>query len=319
MIGRTVIAVAGIEAVLTAVTVTTALDIYAHRRVEELGGVNIWGYRGAVAPQRQPNDIRIEVVGGTRAFGWGEPAGSLGSQIRRLMLLAIDRPGAVVRPVTVVSVGRLGALPDSYPAVIEHYAYLQPDIICIYDDLGVRGSEPTERSAVFELTGYAPALPVVLAEKGKAWRYGSVSRGYTSTSASSTASAAKQLAGVAFEATGEGLGAADAGAARLFRSEPAAAPYADAMMASIEAARRRAHAVVLVLSPAETPEQQHNAAALRPRLPDTAGAPWLRIVDLDSEPRLRRDDLRYDGWNYSGVATTIAAEHITPAVLRFVQ
>src|SRR5262249_31981003 len=159
MIGRIAIAVASIEAVLTAVTVTIALDIYAHRRVEELGGVNMWGYRGAVAPQRQPNDIRIEVVGGTRAYGWGEPAGSLGSQIRRLMMLAIDRPGAVVRPVTVVNVGRLGALPDSYPAAIEHYAYLQPDIICIYDDLGVRGGEPAERSAIFELTSYAPALP----------------------------------------------------------------------------------------------------------------------------------------------------------------
>src|SRR5262249_47544795 len=88
MIGRTAIVVAAVEAVLTAVTVTIALDIYAHRRVDELGGVNMWGYRGAVAPQRQPNDIRVEVVGGTRAYGWGEPAGSLGSQIRRLMLLA---------------------------------------------------------------------------------------------------------------------------------------------------------------------------------------------------------------------------------------
>src|SRR5262249_30161444 len=65
MIGRTAIIVAGVEAVLTALTVTVGLDIYAHRRVEEVGGVNVWGYRGAVAPQRQPNDIRIVVVGGT--------------------------------------------------------------------------------------------------------------------------------------------------------------------------------------------------------------------------------------------------------------
>ncbi|HMF98153.1 MAG TPA: hypothetical protein VKE96_27820 [Vicinamibacterales bacterium] len=319
MIGRAVIAVAIVEAVLTAVMVTIALDIYAHRRVEEFGGVNIWGYRGAVAPQRQQNDIRIEVVGGTRAYGWGEPAGSLGSQIRRLMLLAIDRPGAVVRPVTVVNVGRLGALPDSYPGVIEHYAYLQPEIICIYDDLGVRGGEPAERSAIFELTGYAPALPVVLAEKGKAWRYGTVSRGYSLPSGSSSTSGPTRIAGTALEAVGDGLAAVDAGAARLLRSAPAAGPYADAMMTAIDAAHRRAQAVILVLSPAETPGQRHNAAALRQRLPDAAAASWLRIVDLDTEPRLRRDDLRYDGWNYGGVATTIAAEHVTPAVLSFIQ
>src|SRR4029077_18373897 len=36
---------------------------------------------------------------------------------------------------------------------------------------------------------------------------------------------------------------------------------------------------------------------------------------LDGEPRLRRGDLRYDGWNYGGASTTVAAEHITPAVL----
>src|SRR5262249_39830066 len=51
MIGRPAIIVAGVEAVLTALTVTVGLDIYAHRRVEGLGGVNIWGYRGVVAPQ----------------------------------------------------------------------------------------------------------------------------------------------------------------------------------------------------------------------------------------------------------------------------
>src|SRR5262249_50799752 len=156
--------------------------------------------------------------------GWGEPAGSLGSQIRRLMLLAIDRPGAVVRPISVVSVGRPGVLPDSYPAVIEHYADLQPDIVCIHDDLGVRGGRPARRSAIFEVSGYAPALPVVLAEKGKAWR---------------SASAPRRIAGAALQAIGDGLAAADAAAARLLRSESGAtAPYADAIIASIDAAHR---------------------------------------------------------------------------------
>ena len=53
MIGRTVLAVAAAEAVMVVMTVTVALDIYAHRRVENLGGVNVWGYRGPVAAERR--------------------------------------------------------------------------------------------------------------------------------------------------------------------------------------------------------------------------------------------------------------------------
>ena len=328
MIGRTAIAVACVEAVLIAATAIVALDISAHHRVEDVDGLNMWGYRGRVALRRQPNEVRVEVVGGTRAFGWGERGSSLASQIRRLMLLAIDRPGAPARSVIVVNVGRLGALPDSYPAAIDHYAYLRPDIVCIYDDLGVRGAAPPARSAIFETTGYAPALPMVLSEKGRAWRAGSVARSDAGGPAGPESSAAKRLAGAALESIGDTLSAADARAARWLRSDDGvrgdgarAVPaseraYADAMLAAIETAHRRARAVVVVLSPAETAEQPVNAAALRSRL---TAAPWLRIVDLDVEPRLRRADLRYDGWNYNGVATTITAEHITPAVLASLQ
>ena len=82
-----------------------------------------------------------------------------------------------LRPVVVLNLGRLGGLPDSYPTTIEHYSYLKPDYICLYDDLGVRGAVPTGgTSGVFELTGYAPALPLVLREKGMVWRYGDVKR-----------------------------------------------------------------------------------------------------------------------------------------------
>ena len=323
MIGRTAAAVAAVEAVLIAATAIIALDIYAHHRVEDVGGLNMWGYRGRVALRRQPNEVRVEVVGGTRAFGWGEPGSSLASQIRRLMLLAIDRPGAPARPVTVVNVGRLGALPDSYPATLEHFAYLRPDIVCIYDDLGVRGAVPT-RSAVYDLTGYMPALPLVVDEKGKLWRTGAVARGYDSDPAAVVVPAPKRLAGASLEAAGEAMAVTDAAAARWLGSGSRAradqasdGSYVDSMLTSIDSAHRHAAAVVVVLSPAEMPMQQRNAAALRTRLPEAA--PWLRVVDLDAEPRLRRGDLRYDGWNYGGAATTVAAEHITPAVLEFIR
>jgi hypothetical protein len=297
--------IAAAEAVAVVGTMLLAFDIYAHKRVEELGGVNIWGYRGAVAAQRQPDEIRIVVVGGTRAFGWGQPGSALGSQIRRLIMLAIDRPGARLQPVTVINLGRLGALAGSYPATLDRYGYLQPDIICIYDDLGVRGAEPSDgMSGVFELTGYAPILPLVLREKGTALK---LTSGF----------GPRRLAGSVLAATGSGLAAVDRAAARVLARPPAAsAPYADAMMAAIDAAHRHARSVLVAVSVAETAEQVENRRALMARLPSVPGAAeWLRYVDLGTDPRLHGDRLRLDGWNYGGDGTTIVAEAMTPAFL----
>ena len=288
--GKWTLRVAVVQALALAATLTLALDMYAHKRVEDLDGVNFWGYRGPVAAQRRPNEIRVVVVGGTRAFGWGHSSPILASQLRRLILLTTDRPGSALRPVTVINLGRLGALPDSYAGTLDHFSYLQPDYICIYDDLGMRGTGPNESaSAVFALTGYAPVLPRVLREKGMAW-------------------------------LGAGLGAADRVAARpLARRDDRPAPYGDAMIAAIEAAHRYAHGVVVAVSPADTAAQAGNLRVLTARLRGNAGsAPWLRFVDLGAEARLRGDALRRDGWNYDGVGTTVVAEQITPALLSLI-
>ncbi len=314
--------VAVVQAFALAATLTVALDMYAHKRVEDLGGVNFWGYRGPVAAQRRPNEIRVVVVGGTRAFGWGQPSPVLASQLRRLVLLTTDRPGSVLKPVTVINLGRPGALPDSYAGTLDHFSYLRPDYICIYDDLGMRGAGPDEgASVVFALTGYAPVLPLVLREKGMAWRRGGVSQGSGDAGqARAVASPLRRVADSTIEALGAGLGAADRVAARpLARRDDRPAPYADAMIAAIEAAHGHAHGVVVAVSPADATEQAENLRALTARLRGTAGsAPWLRFVDLGAEARLRGDALRLDGWNYGGVGTTVVAEQITPALLSLI-
>ena len=89
------------------------VDMAAHRKVERLGGVNIWGYRGPVMRQPLPNEIRIAVAGGDFAFGWGVAASeTLVYGIRQLVALEIDRPGRPLRPVTAVNLGAAG--PVSY-------------------------------------------------------------------------------------------------------------------------------------------------------------------------------------------------------------
>src|SRR4051794_13176546 len=86
------------EAVLIAATMTVALDIYAHQRVQAVGGVNVWGYLGPVARARAAREIRVAIVGGTRAFSWGQPGSGLTTELQRQIMLTTDRPGRELRP-----------------------------------------------------------------------------------------------------------------------------------------------------------------------------------------------------------------------------
>jgi hypothetical protein len=327
----------GVEVAAIAVVLTVALDMRAHARVETQGGVNVWGYRGPVAHQRQPNEIRVVVVGGTRAFGWGLPASALVAEIRRVIMLTTDRRGAALRPVVVINLGRMGALPASYPETIEHYSYLRPDFICLYDDLGVSGGSATSgtggTSAVFELTGYAPALPLALREKGLVWRFGEVRSGYVPVGLrpGGGISLVRSAAGLLIQTVGDTLDTADRLAARILArhrdlpdrrtgTDVDAAAYSEAMMKAIATAHAAARGVVVVLSPPETGQQAANRRALDGDLAPAAGAePWLRVVDLGIDARLAADvTLRIDDWNYASAGVALVANRIAPALVSLI-
>src|SRR5262245_49570518 len=59
---------------VVAVAGVLAIDVYLHKRTEDLAGVNIWGYRGATVGRKQPGETRIALLGGSTAFGYGLPA-----------------------------------------------------------------------------------------------------------------------------------------------------------------------------------------------------------------------------------------------------
>jgi hypothetical protein len=329
---KTTLVLLALEAIAIAAVLLVALDLREHGRVAPLAGVNEWGYRGPVAHQKKPNEVRTVVIGGTRAFGWGQAASALVGEVRRVVMLTTDRPGAPDRPIVVLNLGRLGAAPASYPDTLGHYAYLHPDYVCLYDDLGVAGGAPTSgtdgTSGVFLLTGYAPALPMVAREKGMLWQFGDVRSGYVSAAErrGPPVPFVRRTAGALLESIGHLLDAADRGLARLIGSAPGAEArprdaigYADNMMSAIDAAHRSARGVVVVLSPAETAPQQANRAALDARLASFSGATWLRIVDLGAEPGLASEPaLRIDGWNYSSDGIARAANAIAPALLSLI-
>jgi hypothetical protein len=324
------VAVLALEAVAAAIVLTVALDIWAHTRVEPFGGVNVWGYRGPVAKQKLPNEIRVEIVGSTRAFGWGAPASAVASQLRRVIMLTTDQRGREFRPITVINLGRMGILPDAYPSTMQHFSYLRPDYICLYDDLGVRGAPFTDgTSAVFALTGYAPILPLFLREKGMTWRYGDVSRGYANVESQRppSTSVVKSAAGRTLEAAGSTLGAADRFGARMIGSpQPSASArdestgsYVEEMMTAIDAAHGHARGVVVAVSPADTEAQAQRLSALKARLAGQINsATWFRFVELGLDAPLRDGAVRIDGWNYSSAGITVAAELLAPAVLSLI-
>jgi hypothetical protein len=310
-----------VQIIALACLTLVALDLYAHKRVDAVAGMNIWGYRGAVAHQKQPREIRLVVIGGARAFGLGMPASwTVATVVRQQVMLAIDRPGGEVRDMVSLTLARPGALPDSYSSTLEHFAYLAPDFICIYDDLGVGGAAlPEERSGLFARAGYWPALPIALQEKGMSWQFGSVSAGYVrDNSSATTAGWASRAAGAVVEFAGDTLSAIDRTAARPASPHQADNPerYATELMRAVDLALKMSRGVVVAVSPAEVPRQVANAATLLPRLRDRAAADMrLRLVDLADEPLLRDASQRLDGWNFGGDAIGATAKKIAPALI----
>jgi hypothetical protein len=284
---RTLAIAIAAQALLAAVVGLVVLDMRAHNRVEELGGVNVWGYRGTELGRKRAHEVRIAVFGGDLAFGWGvRPTETLAHYAGRLVSVELNRPGRPSRPVTPIVAAARGMGPADFAGWMEHFRGLAIDVILLVPDDPARRLDegrflPDRHSALFAATGYSPILPLVLREKAE--RTGST------------------LLGVA---------------ARLLESadvEASPAPHAgEAASDSLRDALRSAQQVsrigtVLVLPP-------HWNAPL-----DVVETPRLRIVRLDADPELRNPGLRLDGYHFSAGGHSRAAVSVAPAVLDLIQ
>jgi hypothetical protein len=293
-----------LEALLLAGIGVTALDMRAHSRVENLGGVNIWGYRGPVLPAKRANEVRVAIVGGDLAFGWGvAPTETLAPYVRRLVALEIEIPGAAGRNVTATTAGAMGLAPAEYAGWLAHVAFLQSDVVClVIDPPDHAGSDnvflPDRGSLAFRRFGYSPILPLVLQEKGAL-----------------VGSRAVRSAGVMLAAIDDRL------SDRRAAANPAMSgiDYLNAIDEAARAGLRVAAAGVVIVVPAPVggaADFSPVAAELSSRFDRQRR---VRVVDLGRDPRLRAASLRLDGFNLGAAGHSLTAELVSPPVVELIR
>jgi hypothetical protein len=155
-------------AVVLALALLVAADIFVHRRQESVNGVNIWGYRGPVIRQKAREEIRLAVLGGSTAFG-RELTGSMPAYLQDYLNNERLRGDASFRsaaPITVVNLASPYDHVAAFEATLDDYAWLQDDVVCLYigHDDAVPSADAARsgwrrQSAIFRWSGYLPALP----------------------------------------------------------------------------------------------------------------------------------------------------------------
>lgn len=281
-------AILTVQAVVLSMLLVLAADLYAHKRVELVGGVNIWGYRGAVARQRVAGETRILYIGGTRAYGYGTTADGTIAAALEWNLTTHTR-----QKVTVINAARLGATSADYAAMIERHASFQPDIIVLYDDLGYATTRPRLSRITANARGYEPILPLVLQEKGWMMRQ--------------SGSGVRHAIGGAVQAVGDSLMRIES-----YTPQPTHG-YVDSMLAAVDAAVTRT-TVLVVFDPPAGNAQLQNLIAMRQGIA-ARGSSQLTLLELSD---VARADELLDGYNYGAVARGRVMTAIEVALLPIV-
>ena len=149
------------------------LDLYLHKRYEKRWGLNVWGYRGPVVGPKQPGEIRIVVLGGSTALGFGLPAHqALPAYLEQKLDSRHRRGGAPA--VSVVNLAYNGEGAYSFIYTLRAYEYLGYDVAVLYtgvNEIGRNTQVFRHADPVFRVTGYDFMLPRFLHERALFVRY----------------------------------------------------------------------------------------------------------------------------------------------------
>lgn len=317
-----------------------AADLLLHQRAERSAGLNRWGYRGPVAGRKQPGELRVVMLGGSTAFGYGV---TWDEAIPARLERTLNEPGARP-PARVINLGFNNEGAYSFLPTLQDYDSLDYDLVVLYEgyndlmgDGGPNRSVYRHESVVFRTTGYFPILPLWLSEKAKTLRYGSLeaayeaARGNGSTTtvfrpglASRTSASALEAAESVSTALGKQLG--------RFSAQPSAAPhaseagcatpwshYCDSVFAAAKHVADLGKAVAIVAQPLLGDAGRAHHRAQQQALADMvrrkfSGNPRVRYVDLTGVLELETSPHAFDGMHLNADGNTIVAVALAPAI-----
>jgi len=163
-----------------------SLDLYYHKKLSRSAGLNWQGYRGRVVGEKKKNEIRIVLLGGSCAFGYGAlPEVSISSHLEKKLNVLMKANNIEI---SVVNLAYNNESAVCYKSTLKSYECLNPDIILLYS--GYNDSSPgfsyyrdenqcfRNSQIIFRLTGYMPILPLAIKEKYFKLRYGDIGMGY---------------------------------------------------------------------------------------------------------------------------------------------
>jgi hypothetical protein len=262
-----------------------------HVHLASPDGVNQWGFRGEARGEREPDETRVALIGGSAAY---EPAALHEDTMAMAVLTQLEEVGRQTRrEYSVVNLAQPRVSADSYVDTIRAYEFLGLDVVCVFDGYDTLGGLPPharERSLVFRTLGYLPILPARILDR-PAW-----------------------------------LSDGDLGLADLLqdRSAPvdvscdgASRAYCSAMVDTVRFALHRDHPIVVATPPSPSTRhraQQRSLAAALTR--DFGSDPRFVHLDLGAAIDLSNALQSPDGIHRTPVGDHVVGQRIAVEVLR---
>lgn len=335
-------AVAVVLSVLVPLMMALAADLYLHRRAERSAGLNRWGYRGPIVGAKRPGELRVVMLGGSTAFGygvtWDEAIPALLE--RRLNEQRTEAPARVIN----LGFNNEGAY--SFLPTLQDFEFLDFDMVILYEgyndlsgDLAPNRAVYRHESVVFRMTGYFPILPLALTEKARSLRYGGdLDAAYADAGDRPTGRTvfrpglADRTSASALEAAGAVSDSLSKQLDRLSKQAPPAvsltsdagcaspwAHYCQSIYAATKFALDRGQAVAIVAQPRNTGASARVHAEQQSALSDMiarhfANDPRVRYVDLRDAVDLRNPNIAFDGMHLNAEGNGMMAGALAPAI-----
>jgi hypothetical protein len=309
------------------------VDLYLHYHLADSAGYNIWGYRGTPAGLKKPGELRVIVLGGSTAFGYGTHADeAFPAYLQQRLVERRRRAGEGPAVVVNLAFNRQGAY--SFRSTLEDYRYLDADVTILYEGYNDLMGEPNQLSfrhdsAIFQLTGYLPIFPMAFREKADALLHGGLVREDGNRGATTfRPNLANRVSGRALEQAGLVAASLERQLAQLrtstapspektagSRCPPRWAFYCQAVADAIETSLAQKQHVVVVTQPYIGDIHREQQAALAAALDrGYGGDPRVRYVNLGDAIDLKDPAYCYDGMHLLPIGNQLIADRLVDAV-----